>query len=86
MSNLTPMQKKKLAEKGTGTYMCNKDYYTIGQVFRLGLLLNHEGQPYKDKATVSRVLSKESHVEKTTAFGMSKTYTQKQIDSLNNRW
>jgi len=60
--------------------------YTIGEIYRLGLLKNHNGEPYKDKATVSRQLQNQVHSEKNTPFGTAKMYSQKIIDNLNARW
>lgn len=60
--------------------------YTIGEIFRAKLLLNKDGQPYKDKATVSNVLSKYPYEVKKTPYGPAKLYTQKTIDQANKRW
>lgn len=59
-------------------------YYTIGEIFRLGLLKNHEGSPYKDKATVGRVVGKLKYVEKKTPWGMSKQISDEEIEKHNN--
>ena len=32
--------------------------YTIGEVYKEGLLKNWKGEPYKDKASVSKVVNK----------------------------
>lgn len=60
--------------------------YTIGEIYRLKLLKNHKGEPYKDKATVSKILSKYPHRVIQTAFGPGKIFTQETIDFLNKRW
>lgn len=61
-------------------------YYTIGEVYRLGLLKNHKGQPYTAKATISRVFSKLKAKEKKTPWGMSKIVSELEIEQWNNRW
>lgn len=61
-------------------------YYTIGEVFRLGLLKNFDGTPYKHKATISRIVSKMKLTEKKTAFGIAKTISEDQIKELNGRF
>jgi hypothetical protein len=62
--------------------------YTIGQIYKLGLLKTRDGQPYKDKSTVSITLRRLEvpFKMKKTLHGMSKTYTQEQLEELNNRW
>jgi len=54
-------------------------YYTIGEVFRLGLLKNYKGEPYKDKATVSRVVNKMKYITKKTPWGIAKVVSEKEI-------
>lgn len=60
--------------------------YTIGEVFRNKLLLNKDGQPYKDKASVSNVLSHYPHEVKQTPHGPAKLYTEATIKKANTRW
>ena len=60
--------------------------FTIGEIFRLGLLKTFRGEAYKDKATVSRVVSKLGSKEKLTPWGMAKTLSEKQIRDWNNRF
>ena len=57
--------------------------YTIGEIFRLGLLKNHKGEPYKDKGTVSKALSKLPYTTKKTAWGSAKYFSIKDIESYN---
>ena len=60
--------------------------YSIGEIHRLGLLKNREGEPYKDKATVSKELRLRSAVPDEvieTKFGTSKRYSKATLDSLN---
>lgn len=60
--------------------------YTIGEIFRSKLLLNHKGEPYRDKASVSKALAKYPHKMKKTAFGPAKLYTEATIRKANSRW
>lgn len=60
--------------------------YTIGQIFKLGLLKNQDGQPYKDKATVSNILARYPHKPTMTPHGPGKLYSQTVLDELNGRW
>lgn len=62
-----------------------KYFYTLGEVFRLKLLLNSFGEPYKHKATISRVASKIGTKTRMTPFGPAKCLTKKQIDSWNGK-
>ena len=59
--------------------------FTIGEIYRLGLLKNSEGVPYKDKATVSKELRSQPYVEVDTAFGPAKKYTLEVIDKVNSK-
>ncbi len=61
-------------------------FYSIGQILRDRSLLNHKGEPYKHKATISKVLRGEKYTIDYTPFGESKLYSKEIIDSLNNRW
>ena len=61
-------------------------HYTIGEIFRLGLLLTHEGEPYKDKATVSRLVNTMNFMEMNTAWGTAKTLSAAQIKKHNDKW
>lgn len=60
--------------------------YTIGEIFRLGLLKNHEGKPYAHKSTVSKIVNKLSPEDKNTAFGNAKVLSEAQIHRYNSRW
>jgi len=61
-------------------------HYTIGQIFRMGLLLNHKGEPYTAKGTISKELRGQPHKTEKTPFGESKLFSEKVISSLNARW
>jgi len=60
--------------------------YTIGEVFRMGLLKNQNGVAYKDKATVSNVLSHYPHTVRKTPHGPAKIYSEATIKKANKRW
>lgn len=60
--------------------------YTIGEIYRLQLLKNAAGKPYKDKATVSNLLARYPHTKKMTKYGISKLYTQDTVDDINRRF
>ena len=60
--------------------------YTIGEIFKLGLLKTAEGEPYKTKTSVLKLVNKQKYHNKLTKYGMGKALTQKQINKLNNRW
>lgn len=60
--------------------------YTVGEVFRGGLLLTKNGKPYTDKATVLRVcrmLPSAKYVQ--TPWGRALTVTQGDITKHNAR-
>lgn len=61
------------------------NYYTIGQIYKLGLLKNYRGEPYKDKATISRAVAKMKWTSKKTPWGLSKIVGKDQIDAWNAR-
>lgn len=61
-------------------------YYTIGQIFRLGLLKNHKGDAYTAKGTISKIVSRMKFKEVKTAFGPSKMVSDKEIKRHNLRW
>ena len=61
-------------------------HYTIGQIYKLGLLKNYQGEPYKDKATVSRVVRGLNWSERTTPWGKGKVISEKEIATWNNRF
>ena len=61
-------------------------YYTIGEIYRLGLLKNNKGEAYKHKATISRIVSKMDYKEVKSPFGMSKMISSKDIEAHNQSW
>jgi hypothetical protein len=58
-------------------------YYTIGEVFRQGLLKNHKGESYKHKASISKIFGKLSTKTKKTPWGEAKLIDDKTIQKLN---
>jgi hypothetical protein len=63
-----------------------KKTYTIGEIFRLGLLKNHKGEPYSSKATVSKELRGLPYTIGQTPHGLSKRYSEESIKKQNSRW
>lgn len=61
-------------------------FRSIGQILREKVLVNHRGEPYKHKGTVSKLLANKPHKIEKTAFGQAKTYSKEVIDELNGRW
>ena len=61
-------------------------YYTIGQIFKLGLIKNHLGKNYTTKTSVSKVLAQLEFTPQKTPFGMAKTYSEEQIAELGKRF
>lgn len=61
-------------------------HYTLGEIYRLGLLKNNKGEPYKSKGAVS-VASRGLKRKKTaSAFGPSYMISQAEIDRFNAAW
>jgi len=60
-------------------------YYTIGQIHKLGLLKNFEGEPLKHKASVANVVNRLDYKTIMTKWGEGKALSDKQIDDYNNR-
>lgn len=58
-------------------------YYTLGEIFRKGLLKNWKGEPYKDKASLSKVVNKLRYTTKRTPWGIAKCLSEKQIKEYN---
>lgn len=57
--------------------------YTIGEIYRLGLLKNFDGEPYKHKATVSKIVKSLPYREVKTRWGISKMLSEKYIKEYN---
>ncbi len=61
------------------------EYFSIGEIFRLGLLKNFDGEPYKHKSTVSKIVNKMTTKTVKTRWGIAKTLSEKQIQEYNDR-
>lgn len=61
------------------------ELYTTGQIFRLGLLKNRFGKPYKHKSTVSKVVQELGSTAKENIHGLAKCLTEGQIKDYNQR-
>jgi len=66
--------------------MSKEQLFTIGDIFRQGLLKTAEGEPYLTKRSVLSLVNKCEYHNKLTKYGMAKCLTMKQIEELNNRW
>ena len=64
----------------------NKNY-SLGQIYRLGLLKNHEGKPYRHKATISRIVRYLPGVTKRDGpFGQEYAIPKAEIARYNQKW
>jgi hypothetical protein len=61
--------------------------HTVGDIARKGLLLNHKGEPYRDKSTIARIIRTEMKAKKIkTPWGVGYAVTDAQIERYNARW
>ena len=61
--------------------------YTIGEIARLGLLKNHKGEPYKHKATITKLLQQYPKLKRiNTPWGSGYSITMAEIEKINRRW
>lgn len=60
--------------------------YTIGEIYRLKLLKNHNGEPYKHKGTIAKIVSKLNPTTKKSPWGLAVCLSEKQINDYNNKW
>ena len=58
----------------------------MGEIYRLGLLKNHLGRPYKNKVTVLRIVKSLPHDRVQTPWGMGYAVSQRALDMHNSRW
>jgi len=58
-------------------------HYTIGEIFRLGLLKGWDGKPYKHKATVSKYVNQMKWRIRKTRWGEAKEVSGKEIEDFN---
>jgi hypothetical protein len=60
-------------------------HYTIGQIVREGLLLNHKGEPYRHKATVLRIVKGLKHKRTLTPYGWGYAVSESDVRRHNSR-
>ena len=58
-------------------------YFTIGEIYRLGLLKNHKGEPYKSKGAVSVAARGGKREQDDTAYGPAYKISQAESDRYN---
>jgi len=61
------------------------EYFSLGQIFKHGMMLNRDGQPYKHRASLSHVIEKLDYKIKKIQGGMAKVLTKEQIDDYNTK-
>ena len=57
--------------------------FTIGQIYKLCLLKNSKGEPWKSRTTVMRIVNKLDYVTIKASYGTSKCLTKEQIEEHN---
>ncbi len=60
--------------------------YTLGEIARLGLLKNHQGEPYRHKATLSRIVDRMGLKKVQTPFGLGYAVPLEKIEAHNRRY
>ena len=63
-----------------------KKEYSLGEIYRLGLMKNHSGEPYKHKATLSVIVRRLKHRKVKTAYGAGVLVSLKEIERFNSHW
>jgi len=58
-------------------------FYTVGDIFRNGLLKDFKGEPYKNKVSIARIVNTQTYKTIRTPWGLAKCLTKKQIDKIN---
>lgn len=61
-------------------------FYTIGEIYRKGLLKNHAGEPYKHKATISKIVNGMKYKMVKSPWGPGKAVSEEEIAKFNGRW
>lgn len=61
-------------------------WYTLGEIFRLGLLKNHKGEPYKQKPSVSNATLRLKWEWRKSPFGRARMIPMSEIERFNNHW
>ena len=60
-------------------------YFTIGEIYRLGLLKSFDGKPYRHKATISRYVNQMKFSLRMTRWGLAKEVSATEIKRFNAR-
>ncbi len=61
-----------------------KKTYTLGEIFKLGLLKNKDGLPFAHKGTVAKVIQgKLQHKKVSTRWGMGYEVSVEEINRFN---
>ena len=68
------------------TEKTNERAYSIGEILRQGLLKALDGEPYKSKISISKLVNSVDFQVVKTKHGLGKGLTMIQIDELNARW
>lgn len=58
-------------------------YYTIGEIYRLGLMKSSTGEAYKHKATISKYVSNMKWRKRKTIWGDAKEVAKSEITIFN---
>lgn len=60
--------------------------YTLGEIARLGLLKNHQGEPYRHKATISKIVALMGLTKVETPFGLGYAVPLDRIEMHNRKY
>jgi hypothetical protein len=80
------LKELKKVDLGAEVKISMNQYFTVGEIFRLKLLKNHEGKPYGDKSTVSRIAHNLNGERKMTPWGMGWSIPGSEITRWNKQW
>ena len=61
-------------------------FWSIGEIHRQGLLKNTEGEPYKQKRTISNIVNKLKYATIDTPYGTAKCLSLDQIEEHNKKY
>lgn len=61
-------------------------HFTIGEIFRLGLLKTSKGTPYTSKGSVSVAVRQLEFKIEETPFGRARLIPRSEIDRYNRQW
>lgn len=57
----------------------------MGEIFKLGLLKNNKGEPYKHKASLLKIILSMPHGKKKTPWGVGYIVSEKEIKKFNKK-